>query len=707
MAIIEEILRLKDEASPALKKTTKAAKRTDKATKGAAVSMKGMGAASKAAAVGLASASAAAKGAAASMAATAASAKAAAASMATMAGPMLALAAAAGLAGKAVFDLADFASQFADNMLIMSRTTGLAADTLIGLRFAAAAGGGSIEKLGTGLKSFTKRAGDAATKGGEAEIAFTRIGVEVNDAAGEIRDMDAILRDTLDSIAALPTAAQRATAAMEIFGARGAELVAVLGDGSAALDEWTEKARAAGVELDEGLLAASTDMDRAMADLDLSIIAVKLTLGEGFTPAVSASIIMVRDFFTGLNAVVGVLGDLKRASDKLSSGETLVRTLAPLFGLDPDQAAAVATGGQPGAGGIGGPVGPTARPFTPFQFKPVADVIAEEEARAAAGGAEGRAARPDRGPTKVVFTGETMRLQREAAIRQLEQQLETTKLREQFKASADAQLDEQKKTFKALTDGNKLAQEQRDANIAAVEAAVPEGPLAGVADGINTLNAIASGGLVGILGALGPAGAIAGAVIGVLKNLPSILKGLIAELDEIFISIVEGLPQVLGELIPDLITSLAIMLPTLIPELVIAVVKGLGDLLINILRPQEDGVVQREFGEGNKRLLGFLRGIAPQAFGRAAERADEIGFAHGGVVDRTGMALVHQGERITPAGSVMSGTTASLERMTMGGSIGRIDITMADRDGAIRELIRGINQLLGARGLDLNLDGVN
>ncbi|KKM72897.1 hypothetical protein LCGC14_1415840, partial [marine sediment metagenome] len=188
-------------------------------------------------------------------------------------------------AGTAMFNLAVFTSDYVDQVGLLSARTGLAADTLIGLDFAAQASGKSIEEMSEGLVGFTARVGEAAKAAGPTREAFEKLGIEITDNTGRVRDLDDILRESLDAIGRLPTKTQRATAAFTVFGESGSKLVATLGDNSDALDEWTEKAREAGIVMDEGLVQASQDMDVAFAQLDLSITAVKLNLGESYVPA--------------------------------------------------------------------------------------------------------------------------------------------------------------------------------------------------------------------------------------------------------------------------------------------------------------------------------------------------------------------------------------------------------------------------------------
>tara|TARA_R100001443_G_scaffold24962_2_gene37634 strand:- start:2766 stop:4946 length:2181 start_codon:yes stop_codon:yes gene_type:complete len=198
---------------------------------------------------------------------------------AALAGGMF-LGAAAGLA-----KLANSASEYVDKVVLMSRQTGLTAETLIGLEFAAQAAGGNIDELKEGLNALTQKAGMASRKGGEAALIFKDIGVSVNDANGNLRSADDIFRDTINSLAGMTSTSDKASIALELFGGGGAKVAAILADGTGALDEYAAKAKEAGIVMDGDALKASANMDRAMADLKMTMRGVTQEAGEALIPA--------------------------------------------------------------------------------------------------------------------------------------------------------------------------------------------------------------------------------------------------------------------------------------------------------------------------------------------------------------------------------------------------------------------------------------
>lgn len=268
----------------------------------------------------------------------------------------LALATAAAGAAKAIFDVVDASSKMVDNTILLSRRVGLSVDTIIALDHAAGRGGSSLQALEFGLAAFTAKAGEAARNGGASAEVFEAIGISVTDSSGALRDMDVVLRETLDAIGSLETGTQRAAAASSLFGARGAEIVAVLGASSAPLDAAAAKTEDLAAAF-HGAEEASAQMDAAMADLKTATDQATLAFGAGLTPDVTEvinllakAITKTAEFSDELITLGGVLVDITPGLDGF---KTLTEALRALVGpMAEAEAAAESAAGTEGGGGI-------------------------------------------------------------------------------------------------------------------------------------------------------------------------------------------------------------------------------------------------------------------------------------------------------------------------------------------------------------------
>lgn len=198
-----------------------------------------------------------------------------------LAGPLAAIGAAGGAAAAGAYTLASASRDIVNEMELVSRSTGLALDTVTALDAALRAGGGSLDQAEGALTALTERASDAATEGGEAAEQFARLGIGVTDASGNLKDADTLLRDTLAALERLPSQTARAGAAMTLMGDEGARLLATLDP---------EKFREAGAAT-EGMIspeaqAAAEALDTAVADLQTTVKGLAVTIGTDATPRV-------------------------------------------------------------------------------------------------------------------------------------------------------------------------------------------------------------------------------------------------------------------------------------------------------------------------------------------------------------------------------------------------------------------------------------
>jgi len=131
------------------------------------------------------------------------------------------VAAVAGLTAltKHAFSTMDAVSKLSDRI-------NMSTEDIIRLQHAARITGSDIGSLQKGLEMLVRRVGEATTGTGEAADMFALLGVNARELAGKtgIEQFEAVR----SAIAALPNAAQRAEAAMAIFGRQGLKLLNLL-----------------------------------------------------------------------------------------------------------------------------------------------------------------------------------------------------------------------------------------------------------------------------------------------------------------------------------------------------------------------------------------------------------------------------------------------------------------------------------------------
>lgn len=161
-----------------------------------------------------------------------------------------------------------FGQQLADlsNELVDASTkTGLAVETLSGLRFAAAGAGVGFQQLEAGLIKLSGAIQSASEESGPAFEAFERLGIAAKDTDGNLRSAEDVFRDITRELSAVENQTEKTALAMDIFGMRAGP--SLLQSGALDnLDAFVSLSREFGVNMGE-VSEDAADFQRAMAEL--------------------------------------------------------------------------------------------------------------------------------------------------------------------------------------------------------------------------------------------------------------------------------------------------------------------------------------------------------------------------------------------------------------------------------------------------------
>ena len=181
----------------------------------------------------------------------------------------------------------------ADDLNDMSQRTGVAVESLSRFGQAAADSGSSIEGVAKGMGQLAKRITDP---GSAASKALAGIGVATTDAQGKVRDLDAVMLDISDKFSKMPDGAQKSALAMQLFGKSGVELIPMLNEGRAALEEYQATI--------SGDMAASADQ------FNDALNAIGRNLSGPFNEAVTALLPAITAIANGLVTVIQAFSNL-------------------------------------------------------------------------------------------------------------------------------------------------------------------------------------------------------------------------------------------------------------------------------------------------------------------------------------------------------------------------------------------------------------
>jgi hypothetical protein len=131
----------------------------------------------------------------------------------------------------------------ADEFAKLSRSTGIAVETLSGYAHAAELSGTNSEGLAKGLARLARNASDAANGLATPIRAFEFLNIEFVDAQGNLREVDELMLDVADRFSEMEDGTKKAALAQELFGRSGTQLINMLNLGRDGLSELNQEAK--------------------------------------------------------------------------------------------------------------------------------------------------------------------------------------------------------------------------------------------------------------------------------------------------------------------------------------------------------------------------------------------------------------------------------------------------------------------------------
>lgn len=156
-------------------------------------------------------------------------------------------------------EIVEGAAETAEQLDVTAQKTGIAAEELSALQFAAELSDVSIDTLNNGLKFLAKNM-EAGAAG------FKAMGVETKNADGSLRPLRDVLLDTATKFAGYEDGAAKSALAMNIFGRAGADLIPLLNQGAGGIAALEARARELGITMGEDDVAAAKKYDDQMKE---------------------------------------------------------------------------------------------------------------------------------------------------------------------------------------------------------------------------------------------------------------------------------------------------------------------------------------------------------------------------------------------------------------------------------------------------------
>ena len=262
--------------------------------------------------------------------------------------------------GAGVITLNQKFADLTNEMVDASAKTGIAVDTLAGLRLALEGSGLEFSNMESGLIKFQSSIVNASNGSKSMSDNFSKLGVDIKDSNDKIRDADGIFNDVVKSLGEMENATERNATAMKLFGMSGGP--ALIQSGALEnLENMTTLATEFGVNLGTDGVNAMGDFQRKMAEMELVAVGGmqklmnSVTGGNGVNMAIEGmtkSIIFFGSIAEDITAALGagyqsffamvqsgifmINGDFERAgvlmNDVMNESEKAVMNLADTFG---------------------------------------------------------------------------------------------------------------------------------------------------------------------------------------------------------------------------------------------------------------------------------------------------------------------------------------------------------------------------------------
>jgi phage-related protein len=197
--------------------------------------------------------------------------------------------------------------------------TGIATDKLQEYRYAAELVDVSTDTLTKSMAKNIKSMASAAKGTGATAEAYKKLGVEVTNSDGSLRDSQEVYWELIDALGTVENETERDALAMQILGKSAQELNPLIDAGSARMEELGKQARDAGAVLSEDALNSFGAFDDQLQYLKVNAEAAKNALGTALLPVLTNLATTGNSLLTDFTkSLVDANGDIGKMADAVA-----------------------------------------------------------------------------------------------------------------------------------------------------------------------------------------------------------------------------------------------------------------------------------------------------------------------------------------------------------------------------------------------------
>lgn len=185
-----------------------------------------------------------------------------------------------------MFGLVTKSSETADRIDKLSAKTGLSKQAFQEWDYVLGQNGIEIEKMQTGMKTLTANMDSAISGNKNMASAFDSLGVSITNADGSMRGQEETMNDVILKLADMPNGTEKARLATELFGKAGVELMPMLNNGAAGIEELKERSHELGLVMSDEAVNAGVVFGDTLDDVKDSLGMVATKVGSEIMPIV-------------------------------------------------------------------------------------------------------------------------------------------------------------------------------------------------------------------------------------------------------------------------------------------------------------------------------------------------------------------------------------------------------------------------------------
>lgn len=204
--------------------------------------------------------------------------------------------------GTAMLGMAYKAGTTADDLLTLSRNTGIPIEELQKMQYASDLVDVSMDQMTGSLTKMVKQ----MASGNDA---FATLGVSITDADGNMRDATDVWYESLQALSQVENGTLRDQLAMELFGKSAMDLSGIVDDGGEALRAYGQEAEDMGLILSEDSVSAAGEfndaLDKLKATAQQSFFEAGAALAESLLPMLETLVQKVSEVLTWFASLDG------------------------------------------------------------------------------------------------------------------------------------------------------------------------------------------------------------------------------------------------------------------------------------------------------------------------------------------------------------------------------------------------------------------